>query len=140
MRMRAGATTRDDMKYVEIANRLVGRSPGDMTNSPANTVLKIVWIGILTENCPYMTCPDLSYHAGYKSHSNIVTLRQRWYEFSWKDRHGWLMLAEMMRSPDSVSAGAANAMMIQKKVKELAGLFLEPDPSKAGVGKDGFLP
>tara|TARA_R100000654_G_scaffold61052_1_gene87931 strand:- start:1496 stop:1915 length:420 start_codon:yes stop_codon:yes gene_type:complete len=139
MRMRAGATTRDDIKYVKIATRLTGRTPGEMTNSSANTVLKSIWIGIVTENCPYMTCPDLAHHAKYKSHSNIVSLRQRWYELTWKDRHGWLMLAEMMKSPHSVSAGATNAMIIQKKVKELAEFFLESD-KPVGVGKDGFLP
>ena len=139
MKMRAGATTRADMDFVKIANRLLGCSPGEMTNSPEHTLLKVVWIGIVTENCPYMTCPDLAKHAKYRSHSNIVSLRQQWFEMKWKDRHGWLLMAEMMKSPQNQTGGAMNAQILKNAINKLHRFFVV-SPNPATVGKDGFLP
>lgn len=54
----------------------------------------VVQTGIIIETARIQpSTPELAMHFG-TSHATVLDWMRRWREMPWRDRHGWLMLAE----------------------------------------------
>ena len=80
------------------ATTITGQLPGDMGRSAEETYLKIIWCGIVFENTPGMTFPELMRISGHKtnSHSGVHGWIEKWRQMDWRVRHAWLLYAESL--------------------------------------------
>lgn len=90
-------------EWADAATRAVGVWPGDLGERRDRIAIhaKTVWFGIVRENCPEIGLKDLSRLGGLKAsaHSSCHACCTRWHELGWKERYGWLMLAEGKYEP-----------------------------------------
>lgn len=90
--------------WAKIATAVVGAWPGDFGGKRSNVIahMKSVWFGIVQENCPGMSLKEISELGGvpFNSHTTAWTVLKRWYGLHWRERHGWLLLAEEKQSED----------------------------------------
>jgi hypothetical protein len=91
--------------WADAASRAVGAWPGNLGPRRDSVAVhaKSVWFGIVRENCPEIGLKDLSNLGGLgaSAHSSCHACCDRWKKLPWRERYGWLLLADSM-------AGARN--------------------------------
>lgn len=66
----------------------------DFRSKKDELLLKVVWVGLLTELIPEISLPEYKEVTGYTSHSNILQLKSKWYKLDWRVRYSWLCFVE----------------------------------------------
>lgn len=137
-----GATTKRELRYVAAASRLVG-IPGVLSRSPGTRSQKVVWFGIVTENCRNMSLLEIKKHAQMRAHSSLPSYQTDWYRMPWRDRHGWLLLAENSVDDANFFLNEYNIKLLKMKIDELQVFYenkggMKPKGSKT-LGRGGFL-
>lgn len=85
-------------KAVMAATTLCNGRPGDLGRTADESYMKVVWSGIVYENTPDITYPELRKLAGVRStsHAGVHGWIERWRQLDWRIRHAWLLLAEAL--------------------------------------------
>lgn len=90
--------------WAKVASAVVGAWPGDFDGKRSNVIahMKSVWFGIVRENCPGMSLKEITELAGLTtdSHTTAWSVIKRWDALHWRERYGWLLLAESKHSED----------------------------------------
>ncbi len=89
--------------WADAATKAVGVWPGDLDSRRDRVAIhaKAVWFGIVKEFCPDIGLKDLSRLGGLRAtaHSSCHACVVRWGRLRWRERHGWLLLAEGLCGP-----------------------------------------
>ena len=98
-RLSRGSGVRGTLKQVaNDAREFLGSWPGDMNREYRHQDLKIVWTGLVLENCfrHEFELPAVAKIAK-TSHSTVHFWKEQWYTMDWRTRHGWLILFDGYR-------------------------------------------
>jgi len=140
-KMTTGATTKQQLRYVDVATRLVGNKPSKIKRKHEGFIYKTVWVGIVIENCPNMSLKVMAKHAGWNTHTGIPLYRDNWFRMPWRDRHGWLMLAEKVANCPDFLLNLEQLDYMQSRLDDLKSYFVRgiPEECTPSLGRDGFL-
>jgi hypothetical protein len=121
---------RNPRDWAAAATKVVGSDLSRLGKRKDEVLLRMVWVGILLENCPNVSLKDVTVFGGIDSaHSTAFYLFKGWKRMLWRERHGWLMMAEAaMQSKHPYWTPSAwgrevhelAAMSLEKKVKVTA--------------------
>ena len=91
-------------EWMRAASRAVGVHPEDLASRGAlEAHAKAVWLGIMKEHCPDLTLKQLSKMAQFpgNAHSTAHCALARWKKLGWRERYGWLILADSLYGSDT---------------------------------------
>ena len=86
-------------KWAEAVTEAVGAKPGEFKDrSVVAAHAKAVWYGLLDEYEPKITLIEMTKFAGDSgdTHTTAWSAIRRWRELPWRERYGWLLMADSL--------------------------------------------
>lgn len=88
--------------WAKAATKVTGGDLSTFGKTVGEVHLRRVWVGIVKENCPDLGLKEIVRLGGLDvAHSTVHQLWSKWIEFPWRQRHGWLMMAEVAVASES---------------------------------------
>lgn len=90
-----------DRQWARVATRVVGADLSQLGKARGEVHLRRVWVGIVKENCNASLKEVARFGRVSVAHSTVHVLFEKWKQFPWRERHGWLMMAEVAAGSDA---------------------------------------